>query len=151
LAQPTRQSTSALLYLSLLRCHLTDDMDAHTPPGGSLLLPPHRRSTATSPPSWFRQVQRRPPSLRCSWPRTLSLPSTPSLPLAAAPSDPHLEQPPPPPQMTQAMLDLVGVSEEAAAWPFLFVFLCFASSLHGYLATLARCRGRLTPCKRLVA
>ena len=109
------------------------------------LAPPHllprgsRRNSAALPPS------------RCSWLRALSLPSAPSLPLAAAPSDAHLEQQPPPPQMTQAMLDLVGVSKEAAAWPFLFVFLCFASSLHGYLATLARRRGRLTPCERLVA
>jgi hypothetical protein len=66
-----------------------------------------------------------PPS-RCSWLCALSLPSAPSLPpLAASISDPHLNQPPPPPQMTQAAPDLVGMSEEVAAWPLPIVFLCF--------------------------
>ena len=81
--------------------------------------PPHllphgsRRYSAALPPS------------RCSWLRALGLPSAPSLPLAAALSDPHLDQPPPPPHMTQAALDLVGGSEEVAARPLPIVFLCF--------------------------
>ena len=78
------------------------------------LSPPHllphgsRRNSAALPPS------------RRSWLRALSLPSAPSLPLAAAPSDAHLEQQPPPPQMTQAAPDLVGKSEEVAARPLSF-------------------------------
>jgi len=81
--------------------------------------PPHllphgsRRYSAALPPS------------RCSWLRALSLPSALSLPLAAAPSDPHLDQPQPPPQMTQAAPNLVGMSDEVAAWPLPIVFLCF--------------------------
>ena len=133
MAQPTRQPTSALLYLSLLRSS-HEDMDAHTLPGGLCSLhacaaPPHLlphgsgRCSAALPPS------------RCSWLRPLSLPSTPSLPLAAAPSDAHHDQPPPPPQMTQVAPDLVGVSEVAAAWLFPIILLYFTSSLHGYLAT----------------
>jgi len=169
LARPNRQPTSA--SLSLLRSSLTQ---APAPPLHASLL--HAGTALPHLPAPRTQMQRRrisllhssaaPPHLlphgsrrysaalppsRCSWLRALSLPSALSLPLAAAPSDPHLDQPQPPPQMTQAAPNLVGMNDEVAAWPFLFVFLCFASSLHGYLATLARRRGRLTPCERLVA
>ena len=92
-----------------------DAVPPHLPPSSRrssvALAPPHLlchgscKYSATLPP------------LRCSWLRALSLPSAPSLPLAAAPSDP--------PQMTQAVLDLVGMSEEVAAWPLPIVFLCF--------------------------
>jgi hypothetical protein len=74
-------------------------------------------------------------------------------PALRSPSDPHLNQPPPQLQMTQAAPDLVEMSKEAAAWPFPIVFLCFASRLHSMdiLLLLARYQGCLTPCKRLVA
>ena len=76
------------------------------------------------------------PSSRCSWLHALSLPPLPSLPPAAAPSDP--------PQMTQAATDLVGMSEEVAVWPLPIDFLCFwlgdGDALHPASASTTRRR-----------
>jgi hypothetical protein len=141
LAQSNRQPTSA--SLSLLKSSLTQAPLPHASllhAGAALphlpasrtqmqrrhisLLHAAQRSATASPPSWLTQVQRRPPLSRCSWLHALSLPSAPSLPLATAPSDPHLDQPQPPPQMTQAPY-LVGMSEEVATWPLLSFFSSF--------------------------
>lgn len=77
---------------------------------------PHLVPPRLLPHGSRRYSAARPPS-SCSWLRALSLPSCPSLHLAAAPSDP--------PQMTQAVPDPVGMSEEVAAWPLPIDFLCF--------------------------
>ena len=138
MAQPNRQPTSA--SLSHLRSSLTQ---APAPPLHASLL--HAGTALPHLPAPRTQMQRRrisllhssaaPPHLlphgsrrysaalppsRCSWLRALNLPSAPSLPLAAALSDPHLDQPPPQPQLTQVAPDLVGMSEEVAARPLSF-------------------------------
>jgi len=94
--------------------------------------PPHllphgsRRYSAALPPS------------RCSWLRVLSLPSAPSLPLAAAPSGSAYD-PGGADDTGGAGFDRDERGGSCMASPYRFPLL------------LARRRGRFTPCERLVA
>jgi hypothetical protein len=103
------QKRRRTLHASLLDASPPCFMHADAAPSH---LPPSRRrssiasSAAASPPSWITQVQRRPASLKLLL--AACLPSAPSLPLAAAPSDP--------PQMTQAAPDLVEMSDFLCFW-----------------------------------
>lgn len=101
-------------------------------------------STTTSPASWLTQVQRRPPSLALLL-AVCSQPVLHSLPLAAAPSDPHLDQPPPSSQMTQVVQDLVGLSE-AAVWELSASPSCRLGALSLLLAALETPYSLRVPC-----
>ena len=145
MAQPNRQPTS--VSLSLLRSSLisrTQMQRRRMPPSftqaqccriSSLLhrgaAPPHLAPPCLLPHGSRRYSAARPPSC-CSWLCALSLPSAPSLPLAAAPSDP-------PSQSTTASVadDPGGVGfggDERGGSCMAFPYR-FSSSLHGYLAT----------------
>jgi hypothetical protein len=80
------------------------------------------------------QVQARSTSL----PPSVMLFAAQPQPALRSPSDPHLNQPPPQLQMTQATPDLVEMGKEAAPWPafpYSFPLFCLQAPFHGYLAT----------------
>jgi len=144
LAQPNKQPTS--VSLSLLRSSLISRAQSsgaasspcftHTDARRRISLLHAGAVSSHLLPHGSRRYSVARPSPRCSWLHALSLPPLPSLPPAAAPSDP--------PQMTQAATDLVGMSEEVAVWPLPIDFLCFwlgdGDALHPASASTTRRR-----------
>ena len=144
MAQPNKQPTS--VSLSLLRSSLISRAQSsgaasspcftHTDARRRISLLHAGAVSSHLLPHGSRRYSVARPSSRCSWLHALSLPPLPSLPPAAAPSDP--------PQITQAETDLVGMSEEVAVWPLPIDFLCFwlgdGDALHPASASTTRRR-----------